>query len=56
MKGSAAFAVLIEATLVRGVLLPASMQLLGERNWWLPKRLSWLPRIRHKGETVPATA
>ena len=51
-----AFAVLIDATLIRGVLLPASMQLLGERNWWLPKRLSWLPKIRHEGEVVPAPA
>jgi RND superfamily putative drug exporter len=51
-----AFAVLIDATLIRGVLLPASMQLLGERNWWLPKRLSWLPKVRHEGEVVPATA
>jgi uncharacterized membrane protein YdfJ with MMPL/SSD domain len=39
-----AFAVLIDATLIRGVLLPASMQLLGDRNWWLPKRLRWLPQ------------
>jgi RND superfamily putative drug exporter len=51
-----AFAVLIDATLIRGVLLPASMPLLGERNWWLPKRLSWLPKIRHEGEVVPAPA
>jgi RND superfamily putative drug exporter len=39
-----ATAVLIDATLVRGVLLPASMKLLGERNWYLPRRLEWLPR------------
>src|SRR3712207_7407470 len=38
-----AFAVLLDATVIRGVLLPASMKLLGERNWWLPKRLGWLP-------------
>ena len=41
-----AFAVLLDATLIRGVLLPASMKLLGERNWWLPKRLSWLPEAQ----------
>ena len=51
-----AFAILLDATLVRGVLLPASMKLLGERNWWLPKRLGWLPQVRHEGEVVPAQA
>ena len=39
-----AAAVLIDATIVRGVLLPASMKLLGDRNWYLPRRLEWLPR------------
>jgi uncharacterized membrane protein YdfJ with MMPL/SSD domain len=38
-----AVAVLLDATVIRGVLLPASMKLLGERNWYLPRRLSWLP-------------
>ena len=38
-----AVAVLIDATIVRGVLLPATMKLLGEWNWYLPKRLNWLP-------------
>jgi RND superfamily putative drug exporter len=38
-------AVLIDATVVRGVLLPATMKLLGEWNWWMPKRLSWLPAL-----------
>jgi RND superfamily putative drug exporter len=51
-----AFAVLLDATLIRGVLLPASMKLLGDRNWWLPKRLGWLPEIRHEEEVAPATA
>ena len=37
--------ILIDATLVRGVLLPATMKLLGERNWYLPKWLEWLPRL-----------
>jgi uncharacterized membrane protein YdfJ with MMPL/SSD domain len=40
-----AAAILIDATLVRGVLLPATMKLLGERNWYLPKWLEWLPRL-----------
>jgi uncharacterized membrane protein YdfJ with MMPL/SSD domain len=39
-----AAAVLIDATIVRGVLLPASMKLLGEWNWYLPTWLEWLPR------------
>ena len=39
-----AVAVLLDATVVRGVLLPATMKLLGERNWYLPRRLAWLPR------------
>ena len=38
-----AAAVLIDATVVRGVLLPAAMSLLGERCWYLPRWLSWLP-------------
>lgn len=40
-----AAAVLIDATLVRSVLVPASMKLLGERNWYLPRWLEWLPNI-----------
>ena len=39
-----AVAVLIDATIVRGVLLPASMQVLGDWNWYLPKWLEWLPQ------------
>jgi uncharacterized membrane protein YdfJ with MMPL/SSD domain len=52
-----AFAVLIDATLIRGVLLPASMKLLGDRNWWLPRSLGWIPQIEHEGEArQPAAA
>jgi len=40
-----AVAVLIDATLVRGVLLPATMKLLGDWNWYLPKWLEWLPYV-----------
>jgi uncharacterized membrane protein YdfJ with MMPL/SSD domain len=43
--GTAA-AVLIDATIIRGVLLPASMKLLGTWNWYLPKPLRWLPRFQ----------
>jgi uncharacterized membrane protein YdfJ with MMPL/SSD domain len=39
-----ATAVLIDATLVRGVLLPATMKLLGDWNWYLPKWLEWIPK------------
>ena len=42
-----AVAVLIDATIVRAVLLPATMMLLGERNWYLPRWLEWLPRLDH---------
>lgn len=42
-------AVLIDATLVRSVLVPASMKLLGERNWYLPRWLEWLPRLDVEG-------
>ena len=40
-----AAAVLIDATLIRGVLLPATMKLLGDANWYLPRQLAWLPRL-----------
>jgi RND superfamily putative drug exporter len=40
-----AAAVLIDATIVRGVLLPATMKLVGERNWYLPRWLEWLPQV-----------
>jgi RND superfamily putative drug exporter len=38
-------AVLVDATIVRTVLLPATMVMLGERNWYLPRWLQWLPRV-----------
>jgi uncharacterized membrane protein YdfJ with MMPL/SSD domain len=40
-----AAAILIDATVVRGVLLPAAMKLLGDWNWYLPRWLEWLPRL-----------
>src|SRR3954451_19042567 len=43
-----AVAVLIDATLIRGVLLPATMKLLGDWNWYLPKWLECLPRVSPK--------
>src|SRR4051794_12589694 len=43
-----AVAVLIDATIIRAVLLPASMKLLGDANWYLPSWLEWLPRLDHE--------
>ena len=43
-----AVAVLLDATIVRAVLLPATMVLLGDWNWYLPRWLEWLPRIQHE--------
>jgi len=40
-----AVAVLLDATIVRAVLLPATMKLLGDWNWYLPSWLEWIPRI-----------
>jgi len=55
-----AAAVLIDATIIRGVLLPATMKLLGERNWYLPSFLERMPQLRQRsrvevgGEPEPA--
>jgi RND superfamily putative drug exporter len=52
-----AAAVLIDATIVRAVLLPATMKLLGDWNWYLPKWLEWLPRLEHEPkQSVPEIA
>jgi RND superfamily putative drug exporter len=51
-----AVAILIDATIVRGVLLPATMKLLGDWNWYLPKRLHWLPKISHEPSPEPSRA
>ena len=55
-----ASAVLIDASIVRGVLLPASMKLLGDWNWYLPNWLHWLPKLEHHPEPaiepLPAAA
>ncbi len=44
-----AVAVLLDATIVRSLLDPASMRLLGARNWYLPKALQWLPNLNIEG-------
>jgi uncharacterized membrane protein YdfJ with MMPL/SSD domain len=49
-----AVAVLLDATVIRGVLLPASMKLLGDWNWYLPSWLEWLPRVAVASEPEPA--
>jgi RND superfamily putative drug exporter len=51
-----AAAVLIDATIVRAVLLPAAMKLLGDANWYLPRWLSWLPEVRPELEPQPQVA
>lgn len=45
-----AVAVLIDATLVRGILLPSALALLGERAWTLPGWLAWVPSLSVEGE------
>ena len=54
-------AILIDVTLVRAILLPATMKALGDWNWYLPRWLEWLPPISHAetephGESLPAEA
>jgi RND superfamily putative drug exporter len=49
-----AAAVLIDATVIRSVLLPATMTMLGERNWYLPRWLAWLPRLGLEAPTAHA--
>jgi uncharacterized membrane protein YdfJ with MMPL/SSD domain len=52
-----AVALLLDATLVRLVLVPAAMELLGERNWYLPAWLRWLPDVHVEGaEPRPGTS
>ena len=52
-----AVAVFLDATIIRSVLVPASMQLLGRYNWWMPGWLSWLPKLNVEGgHAAPALA
>jgi uncharacterized membrane protein YdfJ with MMPL/SSD domain len=51
-----AIALLLDATLVRLVLVPAAMRLLGERNWYLPSWLRWLPDAHIEGTHIPPNA
>ena len=45
-----AVAVFIDATVIRSVLLPASMTVLGDWNWWMPSFLDWIPRVTIEGD------
>jgi RND superfamily putative drug exporter len=49
-----AVALLLDATVVRSVLVPAAMELLGERNWYLPRRLEWLPHYSVEADDAHA--
>jgi len=51
-----AVAIFLDATIVRAVLLPATMKLLGERNWYLPGWLQWLPRMSWEGQPSAAAS
>jgi uncharacterized membrane protein YdfJ with MMPL/SSD domain len=51
-----AVALLIDATIVRSILVPATMKLLGEHNWYLPSWLRWLPDVHVEGAEPPFTA
>src|SRR5262249_57228196 len=48
-----AVALLIDATIIRSVVLPSAMVLLGDRNWYLPHWLSWIPRLEVEGKVAP---
>jgi len=45
-----AVAVLIDASVIRSILLPSTMTLLGDWNWWMPRVLGWIPRVTIEGE------
>jgi RND superfamily putative drug exporter len=47
-----AVALALDATLVRLLLIPAAMRLLGERNWGLPRWLDWLPDLQVEGPSA----
>jgi putative drug exporter of the RND superfamily len=48
-----AVAVALDATIVRSILVPATMKLLGDRNWYLPSWLEWLPKVNIEGVATP---
>ena len=50
-----AIALLLDATLIRSVLLPSAMKLLGDWNWYLPRWLEWIPRVRIDAASAEAS-
>ena len=51
-----AAAVLLDSTIVRVIMVPASMKLMGAANWWMPRFLDWIPQIREAEAAAPAMA
>jgi RND superfamily putative drug exporter len=51
-----AVALLVDATLIRMVIVPAAMTVLGRWNWYLPTWLNWLPELHVEGDPAPVTA
>jgi RND superfamily putative drug exporter len=49
-------AILLDATIVRSILVPSTMALLGNRNWYLPRWLAWLPDLRVEGAHTPVAS
>jgi RND superfamily putative drug exporter len=50
-----AVAVFLDATIVRSILVPATMRLLGKVNWYYPRFLGWVPRVGIEGEERPVS-
>ena len=48
-------ALLLDATLIRSIVLPCTLSLLGEHSWYLPRWLNWLPRIEVESPQIPRT-
>ena len=48
-----AVALLLDATVIRSIVLPCTLSLLGERSWYLPRWLNWLPRIEVESQRIP---
>jgi RND superfamily putative drug exporter len=51
-----AIALLLDATVIRSLLVPAAMELLGERNWYFPRWLGWVPHLEVEADAHDAAA
>ena len=51
-----AVAIILDATIIRMILVPSSMELLGDWNWYFPSWLEWLPEIHIEGAEVASVA